>query len=175
MAGFCRWQESPVVLLDDVDFGDGTLYEKIGQLIRIAGSIRPNMTVILTTSLPTLPTDIAARIDLRTQILPFLRQETGRYLHSRLAESRVGTRLSFTEEAIDTLQEITGGVPAAIKSPGRPGHCGGIRARSEESFRRVRALCRRRSNGLARSHTPRWRREAGEPSRGMKRDLRASV
>lgn len=112
-----RYQQSPtVLLLDDADEAETDVLTTVNRLAQMEQHPQSRLSIVLTcnkTGIQLLGTRLLEMSELPIELEPFSSAETADYINVNLA--RVGRlEATFTDEALFSIHELTGGIPRAI-------------------------------------------------------------
>jgi len=105
--------DRPVTFLfDDADRGGVGLWEQLAAFVRMAEGVTPTHTVVVATACELPHGDLARRIDLRADVMPFSAEDVAAFVATRLQQAE--SNVTFASDAVDELFAVTAGVPAAV-------------------------------------------------------------
>jgi general secretion pathway protein A len=104
-----------VVIIDHFDLVDFRSQQTVCRLRQVADSIGVKLTLIVATRDRVVPSILQDVLDLRIELAGWSFDETMHFISTAL--SKAGTSASFfTDEALHTIHDLTGGIPASVVS-----------------------------------------------------------
>lgn len=106
-------QQSIVVIIDHFDLVQFSCQQAVCRLHQLADSAGVTLTVILATRDRIVPAALTDFLDLRIDIAPWTVAECLQFINSAVAQAG-SKEMLFTDEAVNSLHELTNGVPASV-------------------------------------------------------------
>ena len=119
-ARFAAWaliRQPLVLLVDHFDPQEKGCAQTVQRLQQLADTVELRLTVVLALADQTIAEALQESIELRIDLTEWTVQETARFIQAAVEHAGC-KRALFTDDAIEQVQKITGGIPAKIVSLG---------------------------------------------------------
>ena len=104
-----------VIILDHVDRVESSVNQTIWRLRQVADSIGIRMTILLASRDRQIPQALKDLVELKIELSPWSSSEVSSFVRSSIIYAGVQDAL-FTDEAMNTIHDLTGGVPVHVMS-----------------------------------------------------------
>jgi type II secretory pathway predicted ATPase ExeA len=108
-------QQPVVMIFDHFDLVEFSCQQSVCRLRQLADAIGLKLTIILATSNRVISSALQDLIELRIDLVPWTIAETKEFITTAIAQTGVSHEI-FTDGAIHSIHDFTGGVPANIVS-----------------------------------------------------------